>query len=101
VTAAISGVQGSYAPQAMSGASSTASPSQKMSDVFASVTTRGSGVITQDQFNTAFNSGNTPPAFQQLGANAVFAQLDPNGTGSVSRQDFIQGMTQLMAQLNG
>ncbi len=78
-----------------------ASPGQKMSNVFASATTRGSGVITQDQFNTAFNSGNTPPAFQQLGANAVYSQLDPSGTGSVSRQAFIQGMTQLMSKLNG
>jgi hypothetical protein len=78
-----------------------ASPGQKMSNVFASVTTPGSGVVTQDQFNTAFNSGNTPPAFQKLGANAAYAQLDPNGTGSVSRQAFIQGMTQLMSKLNG
>ncbi len=70
-----------------------------MSNVFASVTTPGSGVITQSQFNTAFNTMNPPAAFQQMGANAVFANLDPNGTGSVSRQNFIQGMTSLISQV--
>ncbi|MGC2599853.1 MAG: hypothetical protein WA384_00680 [Rhodomicrobium sp.] len=99
MTAPISAIQGSHAPQTMSGASANASPGQKMSNVFASVTTPGSGVITQSQFNTAFNTMNPPAAFQQMGANAVFANLDPNSTGSVSRQNFIQGMTSLISQV--
>ena len=37
--------------------------------------------------------------FQKQGADAIFAALDPNGTGSVSKQDFVAGMKQLMASL--
>ena len=97
----ISGVHGSHAPQAMSGASAKASPGQKMSNVFASATTPGSGVITKDQFTAAFNTMNPSSGFQQLGASATFSALDPSGSGAVSRQDFIQGMTKLMSQVNG
>ena len=97
----IAAVHGSHAPQAMSGASAKASPAQKMSNVFASVTTPGSGVITKAQFTAAFNSQNPSSGFQQQGADATFAALDPNGTGSVPRQDFIQGMTKMMSRLNG
>jgi len=44
---------------------------------------------------------NPSSGFQQLGANATFSALDPSGSGAVSRQDFIQGMTKLMSQVNG
>lgn len=100
MTFSISGVGGSVAPHTMSGASAKASPSQKMANVFAQVTTPGSGVITQSQFNTAFNTMSPSAGFQQLGASATFAALDPGNTGSVSRQNFIQGMTKLMSQVN-
>jgi len=93
------GVAGAYAPQAMTGASAKAPPSQKMANVFSQVTQPGSGIITKDQFLTAFNSMNPPQAFQNMGASSVFAALDPHGTGSVTRQDFIKGMTSLMKQL--
>ena len=29
----------------------------------------------------------------------MFAKLDPNGSGSVSKQDFISGMTQMMSEI--
>ena len=100
MTSPISGIGGSRAPQTMSGASAKASPAQKMANVFAQASTPGSNVITQSQFNTAFNATNPSAGFRQLGASATFAALDPNGTGSVSRQDFIQGMTKMMSQFN-
>jgi hypothetical protein len=93
------GISGSLAPQAMSGASAKAPPSGKMASVFSQVTTPGSGVITKDQFAIAFNTMNPPQAFRNMGVDAVFARLDPQNTGAVSRQNFITGMTQLMAQL--
>lgn len=93
------GVAGAVAPQAMTGASAKAPPFQKMANVFSQVTTPGSGVITKDQFVTAFNTMNPPQAFQNMGANSVFEALDPQGAGAVNRQDFIKGMTSLMRQL--
>lgn len=93
------GVGGAFAPQAMTGASAKAPPFQKMANVFSQVTTPGSGVITKEQFATAFSTMNPPQAFQKLGADSIFAALDPQGTGSVTRQNFIKGMTGLMRQL--
>jgi hypothetical protein len=37
--------------------------------------------------------------FQKQGADAIFSTLDPSGTGSVSKQDFVAGMSKLMASL--
>ena len=76
-----------------------------MASVFVKFTTPGSGFITQDQgfitqdqLNQAFNSMNPTPGFRAMGPTAVFSALDPTGSGSVSRQNFINGMTGLMAQ---
>jgi hypothetical protein len=95
----ISGVGGGGALHAMSGASGGMPPQQKMSNLFDSIDTSGSGSITQAQFDQAFQSKSPPPVFQKQGADAIFAALDPNGTGSVSRQDFVSGMSKLMASL--
>lgn len=95
----VTGVSASSGLHAISGASSSGSPQQKMSDLFDSIDTSGSGSITQAQFDQAFQTKNPPAAFQNQGANAVFSALDPNGTGSVSRQDFVSGMSKLMVSL--
>jgi hypothetical protein len=95
----VSGVGAASGVHAVSGASSSGPPQQKMSSLFNSIDTSGSGTITQAQFNQAFQSQNPPAVFQQQGANAIFAQLDPNGTGSVSKQDFVSTMSGLMASL--
>jgi Ca2+-binding EF-hand superfamily protein len=84
----------------MSGASARMAPANKMANLFKQISTPGSNAVTQAQFNTAFSTMNPSPGFQQAGANAVFSALDPKGTGSVSRQDFIQGMTKMMSQFN-
>ncbi len=77
------------------------SPSTKMSNLFDQIDTTGSGTITKAQFEQAFQKLNPPGSFQAAGADAVWSKLDPNGTGSVSKQDFVNGMTTLMKQLRG
>ncbi len=95
----ISGVGAASGLHAVSGASSSGPPQQKMSSLFDSIDTSGNGSITQTQFDQAFQTKNPPAVFQQQGADAIFASLDPNGTGSVSKQDFVSGMSGLMASL--
>ena len=95
----ISGITSSSGLHAVSGASTGAPPQQKMSNLFDSIDTSGSGSITQSQFEQAFQTKNPPAVFQNQGAQAIFASLDPNGTGSVSKQDFVSTMSGLMASL--
>ena len=98
----ISGVSGAPSPvavDAMSGASTGTPPQQKMSSLFDKIDSGGSGSITQQQFDQAFQTMDPPAVFQQQGASAIFAALDPNGTGSVSKQNFVSGMSQLMVSL--
>jgi hypothetical protein len=95
----ISGVGAASGMHAVSGASSSGPPQQKMSDLFDSIDTSGSGSITQAQFDQAFQTKNPPAVFQQQGADAIFASLDPSGSGSVSKQDFVATMSKLMASL--
>ena len=95
----VSGIGAASSLHAVSGASSSGPPQQKMSDLFDAIDTSGTGSITQSQFNQAFQTMNPPAVFQQQGASAIFATLDPNGTGSVSQQDFVSGMSKMMASL--
>ena len=95
----ISSIGSGFAIHAMSGASAGMPPQQKMTNLFNQIDSSGSGGITQTQFDQAFQSLNPPAAFKQQGADAIFAALDPSGTGSVSKQDFITGMSNLMASL--
>jgi hypothetical protein len=95
----ISGVGAAGAMHAVSGASTSGPPQQKMSNLFDSIDTSGSGSITQSQFDQAFQTKNPPGVFQKQGADAIFAALDPSGTGSVSKADFVSGMSKLMASL--
>ena len=98
----ISGIASSSASSALhavSGASSGAPPQQKMANLFDSIDSSGSGSITQSQFARAFQSKNPPAVFQKQGADAIFASLDPTGTGQVSKQDFVSTMSKLMASL--
>ena len=77
------------------------SPATKMSNLFDSIDTTSSGTISKSQFEKAFASKNPPASFKAAGADAVWSKLDPNGTGSVSKQDFISGMTTMMKQMRG
>jgi len=99
MSATISGMGMAVSPQAMTGASMRMPPTQKMSNLFSQIDTTGSGAITQSQFKQAFSTLNPPAGFKSLGAEAVFAKLSQNGTGTVSKQDFISGMTQIMSEI--
>jgi hypothetical protein len=94
----VSAVGGSM-PQVISGASARMSPAQKMSTLFDKIDTSGSGTITKAQFEQAFQNMTPPKAVQQMGADSVWAKLDPNGTGSVSKQDFVSNMKSVMSQV--
>ena len=83
----------------ISGASGNMPPNQKMTSLFNSIDTSGSGSINQAQFNQAFQTLNPPAVFKAQGANEIWNSLDPNGTGSVSKQDFVNTMKDLMVQL--
>jgi Ca2+-binding EF-hand superfamily protein len=87
--------------QPVSGASGswTAPPQQKMSDLFSKIDTAQSGTISQSQFSQAFDSLKPPAAFQAAGKTAVWSALDPNGSGQVSKSDFVSTMKSLMVQL--
>jgi len=99
MSAAISGLGMAVAPQAMTGASMRMPPMQKMSNLFSQIDTTSSGSITKSQFEQAFSSLNPPAGFKVMGVDAVFAKLGSNSTGSVSKQDFINGMTQIMSEV--
>jgi hypothetical protein len=83
----------------VSGASGAMPPNQKMTSLFNSIDTSGSGSITQAQFNQAFQTLNPPAVFKAQGADAIWNSLDPQGTGSVSKQNFVNAMKDLMVKL--
>jgi Ca2+-binding EF-hand superfamily protein len=62
---------------------------------FESIDPNATGVITQTEFEQAFASLNWPDSLKAQGADAIFAQLDPEGTGRVQYADFVSGMTAL------
>jgi len=95
----ISGIASASALNVVSGASAGAPPQQKMSNLFDSIDTAGSGSITQAQFEQAFQTRNPPAVFQKQGADAIWAALDPSGSGTVSKQDFVSTMSKLMVSL--
>jgi Ca2+-binding EF-hand superfamily protein len=95
----VSAVASASGLHAVSSASYGAPPQQKLSNLFDSNETAGSGAITRSQFDEAFQTKNPPAVFQRQGADAIFAELDPNDTGSVSKQDFVSTITKLAVSL--
>jgi Ca2+-binding EF-hand superfamily protein len=72
-----------------SGMNSTSS----LSNLFDQLT-GGTGVLTESELEQAFTSqGGTTQE-----ADALFSQLDPQGTGTVSQSQFVSGMQQIAAQ---
>ena len=71
----ISAVAGAGGSHAMSGASWSAPPQQKMASLFDKIDTSGSGTISAAQFQSAFQTQNPPAVFQQQGPNAIWSQL--------------------------
>jgi Ca2+-binding EF-hand superfamily protein len=69
-----------------SNAGSATSPAQLAQDLFSQIDTSGKGSITTSDLETAV----TKVGGATTAADALFAQLDPNNTGSVSAQQFAQ-----------
>jgi hypothetical protein len=95
----VSGIAPASGLNVVSRASNSAPPQQKMSSLFNSTDTAGSGTITQAQFEQAFQTKNPPAVFQKQGADAIWSALDPSGSGTVSKQDFVSTMSNLMVSL--
>jgi len=73
------------------GAPGAASPGGLVQSLFNEIDTSGSGSITKSELETAVTAaGGTTTA-----ADALYAQLDPNNTGSVTEQQFAQTLSQL------
>lgn len=84
---------------AMSGASMSAPPQEKMGNLFSQIDAAGAGAINQAQFAQAFQTMSPPAVFQQAGADTVWNRLDPTGSGQVSQSDFVSTMKGLMVEL--
>jgi len=80
----VSGIGGSFAPQAMTGASARMPPSQKMTTLFSQIDTSGTGSINQSQFTQAFQTMKPTAGFRAMGPSTVFQALNPN-TGRFSK----------------
>jgi hypothetical protein len=95
----ISGVGGGFSPyHVMSGASASATPAQKAARLFDSAVPSGSGSITKNEFQQAYQSGNPPANFP--GVEEAWKALDPYGNGVVTKANFVQDMAQLMSAPN-
>lgn len=97
----ISGISGAYgagAYQGVTGASAKMPPSGKMASLFSKIDTDNDGTINKSQFLQAFQTMKPTAGFRAMGADAVYGSLNQNASGQVSQQDFVQGMTSLMAQ---
>lgn len=66
---------------------------------FEAIDPAATGVITLSEFQQAFASLRWPEWLKAGGAEAMFAQLDPQATGRVQHDDFVAGMTSLAAAL--
>jgi hypothetical protein len=99
MSSSVSGVGGAQWSGSVSGASWSGPPQQKMSSLYDKIDPQGSGSVTASQLAQAFQNLNPPKVFQNLGPEATFAKLDTQGRGQVSREDFVNGMKQLMVQL--
>jgi Ca2+-binding EF-hand superfamily protein len=64
------------------------SPTQIAQNMFAQTDLNGDGAITQSELEQAV----TKAGGSKAGADALYAKLDPSGTGSVSQQQFIDAL---------
>ena len=94
----ISNMRAASIPKVTSGQGGSATPQQKINNLFQQIDSSGTGRITKAQFEQAFNKLSLPASIKGIGQEAVFSKLDPSGSGVVSKQSFIRGMQALMTQ---
>jgi Ca2+-binding EF-hand superfamily protein len=64
------------------------SPLQIAQNIFSKIDSNGDGAITQSELEQAV----TAAGGDKAGADALYAKLDPKGTGSVSEQQFVDAL---------
>jgi hypothetical protein len=87
-----------YKPQVAASGNSGVSPQQRLGNLFQQIDKAGTGRITKEQFDLSFNSLALPASVKEMGKEAVYKKLDTTGFGTVTKQDFINGMESLMNQ---
>jgi hypothetical protein len=65
---------------------------QQMSDALDKSSPNDSRDVTRSEFAQAFDKLPLPPHVSSQGDDAIFAQLDTNDVGRVSKSDVIQGL---------
>ena len=95
----VAAIQGAKGVQSMSSASMATPLYSKLSNTFSAMDAGQTGSVSASQFMNSFSSSNPPAKFAAAGAQAIWNQLDPSGTGSVSRQAFVQGLAKLSASM--
>ena len=101
MTSSVSGPAGLSSAWAMTGASAPMPPAKRMSDLFGKIDSQNNGSITRPQLQTAFQTLSPPVNFKAYGIEKTWSALDPNNTGSVSKDAFVSTMTGLMTSLRG
>ena len=87
-----------YKPQVAASGNSGVSSQQRLGNLFQQIDKAGTGRITKEQFDQAFNNLALPTSVKGMGKEALYKKLDANGTGIITKQDFIQGIETLMNQ---
>jgi len=73
----------------------------RLADAIVANTPSDSNDVTQTEFQQAFDSLDLPPQVKALGADAIFATLDPENTGRVGKSDLIGGLAALATRAPG
>jgi hypothetical protein len=87
-----------YKPQVNTAGVAQASNAHRLGNLFQLIDTAGTGRISKSQFDQSFSNLSLPISIKEMGKDAVFGKLDPNGNGVVSKQEFIKGLEPLMIQ---
>lgn len=102
VDATLTGLgRGMQAVSGASGSRSGKSLDKALTRAFQSIDSANTGSISKAQFESAFQNMKMPPALKAMGADALFAKMDTNGTGNISKQDFINGIKSLAPKTRG
>lgn len=81
--------------QVWSGASMQNYSHSGASQFFNSIDTTGKGSISQAEFEQSLKSAQLPKYAQGLSPSELWSKIDPAGAPTVSKQDFLKGLSEL------
>lgn len=64
----------------------------RLEQAFQKADANNTGSVDKSQFDSIFSIMKVPSRLKAEGADAVYKKLDPQKTGKVSKQDFVDGM---------